>query len=140
MAWMPDPESDLGARLRRRLQDDRVAWLTTVAADGTPQPNPVWFLVDGDELLVYNRSDARRLAHVRARPRVAIHFNSTPPGGDILVLLGEARPDAGAPLPHQVPAYVEKYGQAMQRISGSLEAFSNEYPVLLRIRPDRVRD
>ena len=137
---MPDPGSDLGARLRRRLKDDLVVWLTTVAADGTPQPNPVWFIVEGDELLVYNRSDAKRLAHVRARPRVAVNFNSTPPGGDILVVLGEARLDAGAPRPHEVPAYVAKYGSAMQRISGTPEAFSDDYPVLLRIRPDRVRD
>jgi PPOX class probable F420-dependent enzyme len=140
MAWMPDPGSDLGTRLRRRLADDRVAWLTSVAADGTPQPNPVWFIVEGDELLVYNRPDAKRLAHVRSRARIALNFNSTPSGGDILVILGEARRVDGAPLPHQVPAYVEKYGDAMRRISGSLEGFSDEYPVLLKIRPDRVRD
>lgn len=140
MAWMPEPGSDLGSRLRRRLADDRVAWLASVAADGTPQPNPVWFIVEGDELLVYNRPDAKRLAHVRSRPRVALSFNSTGSGGDILVILGEARQVDGAPLPHQVPAYVEKYGDAMRRISGSLEGFSGEYPVLLRIRPDRVRD
>jgi hypothetical protein len=34
---------------------------------------------------------------------------------------------------------VEKYGEAMRRISKSLEGFSREYPVLLRIRPERVR-
>jgi PPOX class probable F420-dependent enzyme len=137
---MPDPGSDLGARLRRRLRDDLVVWLTSVASDGTPQPNPVWFIVEGDEILVYNRSDAKRLAHVPARPRVALNFNSTPSGGDILVVTGTARRDAEAPLPHEVPAYVDKYGESMQRISGSLKAFSDEYPVLLRIRPERVRD
>jgi PPOX class probable F420-dependent enzyme len=140
MAWMPDLASELGARLRRRLEADRVAWLTTVAADGTPQPNPVWFIVERDELLVYNRSDAKRLVHVGARPRVALNFNSSEQGGDILVIVGEARRDDDAPLPHEVPAYVEKYGNAMKRISGSLAEFSKEYPVLLRIRPDRVRD
>ena len=139
MDWMPDASSDLGRRLRRRLEEDRVVWLTSVAADGTPQPNPVWFIVDGEELLVWNRPDARRLEHVRRRPRVSLNFNSSPPGGDILVITGDARRDDRAPLPHEVPAYVEKYGEAMRRISKSLEGFSREYPVLLRIRPDRVR-
>jgi PPOX class probable F420-dependent enzyme len=140
MAWMPDPGSDLGSRLRRRLRDDLVVWLTTVAADGTPQPNPVWFIAEGEEIVVFNRRDAKRLVHVRTRPRVSLNFNSTPSGGDVLVIVGEARRVDGAPLPHQVPAYVDKYGEAMQRISGSLAGFSDEYPVLLRIRPDRVRD
>ena len=136
---MPAGDTDLGRRLRRRLEEDRVVWLTTVAADGTPQPNPVWFIVEGDELLVWNRADAHRLAHLRRRPRATLNFNSSASGGDILVITGEARRDDGAPLPHEVPAYVEKYGDAMRRISGSLEGFSGEYPVLLRIRPDRVR-
>jgi PPOX class probable F420-dependent enzyme len=140
MAWMPDTGSDVGSRLRRRLKDDLVLWLTSVASDGTPQPNPVWFIVEGDEILVYNRSDAKRLAHVRTRPRVSLNFNSTPSGGDVLVITGAAQRDEGAPLPHEAPAYVDKYGESMRRISGSLKAFSDEYPVLLRIRPDRVRD
>jgi len=140
MAWMPDPGSDLGARLRRRLRDELVVWLTSVAADGTPQPNPVWFVVEGDEILVYNRSDAKRLASVRARPRISLNFNSTPTGGDVLVITGAAQRDSDAPLPYEVPAYVDKYGESMQRISGSLKAFSEAYPVLLRIQPDKVRD
>ena len=140
MAWMPAAGSDLGGRLRRRLEQDRVAWLTTIGADGTPQPNPVWFIVEGDELLVWNAVRAHRLDHIRSRPRVALNFNSTRTGGDILVITGEARFDESAPLPHEVPAYVDKYGAEMKSISGSLEAFSKAYPHLLRIRPDRVRE
>ncbi len=136
---MPAANTDLGRRLRHRLEADRVVWLTTVASDGTPQPNPVWFIVEGDEIVVYNRPDARRLLHVPTRPRISLNFNSTPAGGDILVITGEARRFEGAALPHEIPAYVERYGEAMRRISGSPEGFSEAYPVLLRIRPDRVR-
>jgi PPOX class probable F420-dependent enzyme len=136
---MPAGNTELGRRLRHRLEADRVVWLTTVASDGTPQPNPVWFIVEGDEIEVYNRPDAKRLVHIRTRPRLSLNFNSTPSGGDILVIAGEARRVDGAPLPHEVPAYVKKYGPAMRSISGSLEGFSAEYGVLLRVRPDRVR-
>lgn len=140
MAWMPAAGTDLGDRLRRHLAEDRVAWLTTVAADGTPQPNPVWFIVEGDEILVWNAVAAHRLNHVSRRPRVSLNFNSTRTGGDILVITGEAHRNQQAALPHEVPAYVEKYGAEMKSISGSLEAFSRAYPHLLRIRPDRVRE
>jgi len=139
MAWMPAAGTELGDRVRRRLREDRVAWLTTVGADGTPQPNPVWFIVEGDEILVWNAVGAHRLNHIRSRPRVALNFNSTRTGGDILVITGDARFDETAPLPHQVPAYVEKYGDEMKSISGTQEAFAQAYPHLLRIRPDGVR-
>jgi PPOX class probable F420-dependent enzyme len=140
MGWMPAAGTDLGDRLRRHLEQDRVVWLTTVGADGTPQPNPVWFIVGGDDILVWNAVRAHRLNHVRSRPRVALNFNSTRTGGDILIITGDAHLDESAPLPHEVPAYVEKYGADMKSISGSEHAFSRAYPHLLRIRPDGVRE
>jgi len=105
MGWMPAAGTDLGDRLRRHLEQDRVAWLTSVGADGTPQPNPVWFIVEGEEILVWNAARAHRLNHIRSRPRVALNFNSTRTGGDILIITGEAHLDESAPLPHEVPAY-----------------------------------
>lgn len=39
-----DLTTEYGARVARRLQDEQVIWLTTVGRDGTPQPNPVWFI------------------------------------------------------------------------------------------------
>ena len=53
----PDPSTPFGQRVQRRLRDEQVIWLTTVGADGTPQPNPVWFLVDGTTVVVYNRPE-----------------------------------------------------------------------------------
>jgi predicted pyridoxine 5'-phosphate oxidase superfamily flavin-nucleotide-binding protein len=37
-----------GARADARLDAEEVAWLITVAPDGTPSPTPVWFLWDGE--------------------------------------------------------------------------------------------
>ncbi|HSR23675.1 MAG TPA: TIGR03667 family PPOX class F420-dependent oxidoreductase [Candidatus Eisenbacteria bacterium] len=136
---LPDPSTPFGERLRGRLRDEPVLWLTTVGDDGTPQPNPVWFLWDGHTFLVYNRADAHRLRHVRARPNVALNFDGNGQGGDIAVVTGRAELPEGEPPPHEVPAYVAKYGKRMAAISGSLEAFSAAYPVPMRIRPRKVR-
>ena len=74
---MPSPDTEFGARVQARLRDEQVIWLTTVGRDGTPQPNPVWFVLeDPSTILTYNRADAQRLVHVRDRPRVALHFNA----------------------------------------------------------------
>lgn len=62
---LPDPESPVGKRVAERLDGEQVIWLTTVGADRTPQPNPVWFIKEDEGLLVYNRADAHRLKHIR---------------------------------------------------------------------------
>ena len=38
-----DTSTPFGQRAQRRLREDRLAWLTTTSADGTPRPVPVWF-------------------------------------------------------------------------------------------------
>ena len=138
--FLPEGGSEFGDRVRRRLREEIVAWFTTVGADGTPQPNPIWFLWEGgDDILIYNRADAARLRHLSRRPRATFHFDGNGRGGDIVVLPGEAA-RTEEPPPHEVPAYVEKYRDRMIRVSGSLERFSEQYPVPLRFRPEKVRD
>jgi PPOX class probable F420-dependent enzyme len=136
---LPDPSTSFGERVRSRLRDDRVAWLTTVGDDGTPQPNPVWFWWDGDSILVYNRADAHRLRHVRARPGVALNLDGDGQGGDIVVVVGQAELPDGEPASHEVPEYVAKYGERMAAVAGSLEGFSAAFPVPMRVRPRRIR-
>lgn len=135
----PDPATPFGERVHARLHDELVIWLTTVGADGTPQPNPVWFIVEDGTILVYNRPDAHRLTHIRHRPRVSLNFDGDGGGGDIVVMTGRAELLEDQPLPHEIPAYVEKYREAAARVSGDVEAFSAAYPIALRIVIDHVR-
>jgi PPOX class probable F420-dependent enzyme len=136
---LPDPSTPFGARVARRLRGERTIWLTTVDADSTPQPNPVWFVWDGDTFLIYNLANARRLEHIQRHPQVALHFNTNAQGDDVVVITGEARLAPQEPLADQVPAYVAKYGKAMAGVSGSAAAFAAQYPVAVRIRPTKVR-
>lgn len=137
---LPDPATPFGERVRRRLREERVIWLTTVGGDGTPQPNPVWFVWDGAAgVLVYNLRSAKRLDHVHEHPQVALNFDGNGRGGDIVVLTGHARQLDGDPGPHQNTDYVAKYGDDMARVSGSIEAFAATYATPVRIELDRVR-
>lgn len=138
-AVLPDSTTPFGQRVRQRLRDEKVIWLTTVGADGTPQPNPVWFLWDDSGLLVYNRPDAYRLRHIRHRNLVAAHFDGDGRGSDIVVFRGEARLDDDAPAPHQHSSYLDKYAAGMRRVSDSPEAFSADYSVPVRIEITGVR-
>ncbi|TNC18842.1 TIGR03667 family PPOX class F420-dependent oxidoreductase [Amycolatopsis alkalitolerans] len=136
---LPDLETPFGARVRERLGTERIIWFSTVGADGTPQPNPVWFLWHEDSVLIYNLLHAKRLAHIEARPRVSLHFNSTQGGGDVVVFTGTARRLEGHPRPHEMPEYLAKYGEDMKRVSGDEPAFGARYPVAVRIGIEGVR-
>lgn len=134
-----DQQSEFGQRVLRRLRDEFVIWLTTTGRDGTPQPNPVWFLWDGESLLVYNRADAARLKHIESRPRAALNFDGDGRGGDIAVITGRAERVPAEIPSDENPEYLAKYRELMVRVSGSVAEFARSYPVSLRIWPDSVR-
>jgi len=136
---LPDPSTDFGARVARRLGDATVAWLTLVDPTGTPQPAPIWFLWDGESALMYSDHRAKRLSHLRANPRVALHLDGDGGGGDIIVLTGEVEEAPDVPPVQKNPAYLAKYGERITGGWGSAETFAETYSVPLRIRPRRVR-
>jgi PPOX class probable F420-dependent enzyme len=133
------PDTEFGARVARHLTDDVVAWLTLVDASGTPQPAPVWFLWDGSSILVYSHGEAKRLAHLRANPRVALHFDGNGTGGDIVVLTGEAEIVPDEPPVSRNPEYLAKYGDRITEGWQTAEKFESIYSVPVRIRPKRLR-
>ena len=132
------PDNAFGERVRARLDSEEVIWLTTVGADGTPQPNPVWFLWQDDGFLIYNRESAKRLAHIAVRPEVSLSFDSNG-GHDVVVFTGRARRLDNQPMPHELPPYLEKYGDAMVYIGGSHEKFGHLQPIAIRVDVRRLR-
>lgn len=133
-----DTSSSFGRRVLERLQSEQVVWLTTVSTDGTPQPSPVWFLWDGQQVLMYSMPRAPKLRHIQANPRVALNFDSDE-GGDVVILTGDARIVESEPAAHQTPAYLEKYRQGIGDIGMNPETFAQAYSVPVRITPTRLR-
>lgn len=136
---LPDTSTPFGERVARRLRNEQVIWLTTTGVDGTPQPNPVWFLWDGQTFLIYNRADAKRLEHIRRNPRVALNFDTDGDGGGIVVITGEAQIEQAAPPPEQVTAYLDKYREGIADLGSTAESFAASYSVVVRVRPAKVR-
>lgn len=134
-----DPTTDFGKKVLRRLESEQVIWLTTVAGDGTPQPNPVWFIWDGESILIYTRPDYKKVANLRKRPRVALHFDATETQEDVVVFTGIAEFDPHAPPVHENPAYAKKYAQGLKNLGSTAEQMGAEYTTVIRIRPEKVR-
>lgn len=136
---IPGPETGFGLRVRQRLAEETTIWLTTVGRDGTPQPNPVGFLWDGaDGLLTYTQANAKRLAHIRRRPRVSLNFDANGEN-DIVILTGTAEILDDHPPVSANPAWLEKYGEAITAQFGTVESFAERFPTPVRIHLTHVR-
>lgn len=136
---LPDPDTPFGAMARERLTNDTLIWFTTIGKDGSPQPNPVWFLLEDDGILVYNTPKANRINHIKQRPQVSLHLNSAPDGGGIVVVTGTAAVVPDAPLATGHPGFMAKYAELAARVSGDVDAFAAQYSVAIRVEIAKVR-
>jgi PPOX class probable F420-dependent enzyme len=134
-----DTGSEFGGRAAKRLKDETIYWLVTVAPDGTPQPSPVWALWDGERFLLYSQPDTPKLRNIASRPRVALHLDGDGRGGDVVIVTGDARILADGPAADRVPEYVSKYREGLRRIGMTAEAFARVYSVAVQITPTRLR-
>ncbi|MCJ7780851.1 MAG: TIGR03667 family PPOX class F420-dependent oxidoreductase [Acidimicrobiia bacterium] len=133
-----DRDAEIGARAVERLEWERIGWLTTVAADGTPQTSPIWFLWDGDEFLLYSL-DSARVRNLTSKARVSLNLDGNGMGEDIVVVEGTARLDETAPTAAENPAYLAKYEPVMDEYGWTPEWFAGRYSVPIRITPTKYR-
>lgn len=134
-----DATTEFGARALRRLREDEVAWLTTVDERGAPLPSPIWFLWDGETILIYSQPDKPKLRNIASRPQVSLNLDSGVDGENIVILTGAARIDTDAPPLTEISAYVEKYRSGIQRLGITPEGMAQEFNVPIRFTPERLR-
>ena len=125
--------------LTTRLDDDLVGWLTTVTESGQPQSSVVWFLRDGDNLLVYSKPDATKLANITVNPKVAFNLRGDELGDTLATFEGTAEVVESPTPPHRDPAYLDKYRGEISRLGWVPDQFANDYSALIRITIDRIR-
>lgn len=58
--------------VKKFLEKPNLAVLATISPSGRPQATPVWFLLDGDEILMNTSQGRVKLRNVQADPRVAV--------------------------------------------------------------------
>jgi len=119
-----DTTTEVGGRAGRRLREEKIAWVTTVRADGQPQSVPVWFLWNDESFLIYSQPGRQKLRNISRNPRVDLNLNSNAYGGDVVRVEGTADVVEDALPATEVPEYVEKYRAAMARIGFDPEGFA----------------
>ncbi len=125
--------------LAGRLDEDLVGWLTTVTPSGQPQSSVVWYLRHGDDLLVYSKPDATKLANIASNPKVAFNLRGDPEA-DMVGTFEATATIVERPTPaHEDAAYLTKYRSQIERLGWTPEEFAADYSKLIRLRLDRIR-
>lgn len=127
-------QTDLVDRhIQARLKQDVVAWLVTV---GKTRPHAVlvWYLWDGETFLVYS-VPGLKVRDIEGNPNVQLHLNSDPKGDEMVRIAGTARIARDEPPAAKVAAYVRKYRRHIQDLGYTVQQFSEQYHVPIRITP-----
>jgi PPOX class probable F420-dependent enzyme len=96
------PSPGLTEEVRRALTGGRLAHLTTINPDGSPQVSVVWIGLDGDDIVVGHLMRGRKVTNITRDPRVALTVEAegaNPVGlANYLIVYGSARlTEGGAP-------------------------------------------
>ena len=134
-----DPNDAAHAAAEERLHSDLIAWVTTVTADGQPQSTPVWFLWEDGTFLIYSRPGMPKLENIAANPKVAVHLRGTEAGDEIATFDGTAELLREGPSADQVPDYVKKYREQMERFGWTPARFAELYSEPIRVTPTEAR-
>ena len=131
-----DPNNPRHRRAEERLRNNIMIWLGTVRPDGRPHLVPVWFLWDGEIMLIFSKPD-QKIRNIQGNPQVALALDDTKGGGDVIVIEGQAELLDPGEVSTALPAYVEKYGEKISSLGWTPESMSAEYSVAVRITPAR---
>ncbi|MGH2532028.1 MAG: TIGR03667 family PPOX class F420-dependent oxidoreductase [Thermomicrobiales bacterium] len=120
-----------------RLRNDLIVWLTSVRADGRPHIVPVWFLWDGEDLLILSKPENQKIKNIRRDPRVSLALDDSKSGHDVVIFEGEATLLVEPAADIAPPAYAEKYAELLREMNWSPTAIVEEYSQVIRVRPTR---
>lgn len=127
--------------VRRFLAEPRYAAVATIDADGAPRQAVVWFLFDGDTIVVNSREGRRWPTNLRRDPRVSIaitdHAQEWWIGltGTVEVVDDQAQAQA------DIAAMARRYhGAESAEAKDAIAVFLTQRRVSFRLRPTNIHD
>jgi PPOX class probable F420-dependent enzyme len=69
------PKGRVPAQYHDILESTTLGHLATLDAEGLPQVNPVWFLWDGQHILISIKANTQKYRNLRRNPRLALSFH-----------------------------------------------------------------
>ena len=120
------------------LEGTRTATVATVRADGRPHVAPVWFVLDGDDIIFNTGADSVKGKTLRRDPRVSVAVDdATPPYSFVAVEgIAEVSDDLDEMLPWSTAIGGRYMGAELAEQFGRRNAVEGE--LLVRVRPNHT--
>ena len=125
-----------GAHIAERLRDDLVIWLATVRSDGRPHLVLVWFLWDGETILIFSQPN-QKVRNLRANPHVALSLDDTDTGEDVVTIEGVAELPPRDSVTVELAPYAQKYAGKLREMGWTPSQMAQSYTEPIRITPTR---
>lgn len=130
----------MGDQERRRFMEagTRTGMLATLRRDGSPHVTPVWFVLDGDDVVFMTGAATLKGRNLRRDPRASLAVDEPAPPYSFVRVDGEAAlsDDVAAMLPWSVAIAARYMGPARADEYGRRNAVPGE--LLVRLRPRRI--
>ena len=140
MSFEIDTSTQFGADAQTRVSEQTLAWLTTVSSDGTPQPNPVWFIWDEGSFLIFSKPKQAKLANIARTGRASLNLEATADEEQITIFTGHAEIVDRATIPQEIfDRYAEKYAEGMVNIKLPRAEYEAAYIEVIRFTPEKLR-
>jgi general stress protein 26 len=122
--------------IREFLQKPLIARMSTIDSQGYPHTVPVWFALDGDDLMIISVRQTRKVSHIQANPKGAVTIGGDPGNGAGYLIKGDfsIEPDSDATWTRKLTYRYEPPEQAEKDIA----AWADLDMIVLRLKPKVV--
>ncbi len=140
MGFELDKSTAYGAKVADQVVERKLGWLTTVGSDGTPQPNPVWFIWDDGRFIIFSEPGQAKLKNIARSGRVSFNLEATEDEEQITIFTGNATEiERGTISQELLDAYAAKYVQGFINIKLTRTEYEAKYRAVIEFRPEKVR-
>lgn len=130
--------NQLSAQGRAFLAEPRFAVLSTINPDNTPQLTVMWYVLDGDEIMLNTKADRIKDQNLRRDPRIAICVED---GYNYITLSGSAYLiDDQQVAQADIHRLAERYHSAAKAEQMMRDLFGKQQRVTIRMRIEHVQE
>jgi len=123
-------------KLATLLDQPVIVRVSTISPDGYPHTTPVWFLREGETLILFTGRETRKARNVRANAKGAIAIGGDPVGTPCYLMQGdftvEDDPD------HSATARITHHYESPDQAAEWLSSWEGDDHVILRLTPHRI--
>ena len=124
------------SQTRELLSQPLIVRVTTVRPDGYPHTVPVWFKLEGEQLLLFTGAKAQKAVNARLNPKGAIAYGGDPVGSPALLIEGDftVEPDTN----HRITSRITHHYEPPDKAKEWLDSWEGSDFVIMRLTPRRV--